>query len=120
MGLVLVIYDHIVTFSAERRYIWPAPPSFRKYAFLVNRYSVPLCLFLSFLPLSGFIGLTFSDTVRLLSALFCRLAERRRIRHVAGSSGSQGCSPYARWHSATHSSRFASPLSGISRRWVDL
>jgi hypothetical protein len=64
-AFVIVLFDHISTFSAERSLIWPAVPSFTKYTFLINRYLVPVALLLSFLPLSGFLGLSFSDNVRL-------------------------------------------------------
>jgi hypothetical protein len=57
---------------------------------------------------------------RLASSFAHRLAEPHRVSHVAGWLGSQGCLLYAPWRSATHSLRFASPLSGISKRWVGL
>jgi hypothetical protein len=55
---------------------------------------------------------------RLASSFAHRLTELYRVSHVAGSLGSQGCLLYAPWRSATHSLRFASPLSGSSKRRV--
>ncbi|KAK7685325.1 hypothetical protein QCA50_011689 [Cerrena zonata] len=43
-GLVVLLYDHILTFSEEIRLVWHAPHSFAKYAFLFNRYLVLSCL----------------------------------------------------------------------------
>jgi hypothetical protein len=65
-GLVILVYDHFVTFRAERRLIWTAPTSLAKFGFLVNRYLVPISVLITFLPLSGFIGLHFSDHVRAM------------------------------------------------------
>ncbi|KAI0027898.1 hypothetical protein K488DRAFT_16604, partial [Vararia minispora EC-137] len=39
-GLVCLLYDHILTLSAEVTLVWRAPRSFPKYAFLANRYLV--------------------------------------------------------------------------------
>jgi hypothetical protein len=81
-----VVYDHVVTLPDEWYYIWSAPPSFHKYAFLVNRYSVPLCLLLAFMPISGFIGLTFSDLVRVPSTSAQRFDQMCLDRHAASFS----------------------------------
>ena len=43
-GLVVLLYDHILTFNEEVRLVWRAPHSFPKYAFLFNRYLVLSCL----------------------------------------------------------------------------
>lgn len=64
IGLSILIFDHCVTFSAERRLIWNAPRSIAKFGFLLNRYLVPLCLVGVFLALSGFYGLDLTDMVR--------------------------------------------------------
>lgn len=40
VGLVVLIYDHLLTFSDEVRLVWAAPRSFAKYAYLLNRYLV--------------------------------------------------------------------------------
>ena len=39
-GLVLLIYDHLLTFSDEVSLVWAARPSLAKKLFLVNRYMV--------------------------------------------------------------------------------
>lgn len=44
MGLVLLLHDHVITFRLERRLIWTAPRSVAKYAFMINRYLVPVAL----------------------------------------------------------------------------
>jgi hypothetical protein len=43
-GLVVVLYDHVLTFGDEVRLIWAAPRSFAKWIFLVNRYLTEVCL----------------------------------------------------------------------------
>jgi len=45
-GTVVLLYDHIMTFPDEYRFVWKAKPSFVKYAFLLNRYVVPAMMFL--------------------------------------------------------------------------
>jgi hypothetical protein len=64
-GLVILVYDHFVTFSSERRLIWTAPSSIAKFGFLINRYVVPVGMFITFIFLSGFIGLDVANQVRL-------------------------------------------------------
>jgi hypothetical protein len=64
LGLVILVHDNFATFTRERRLVWPARASFSKAGFLFNRYAVPFCLLVMFLPLSGFVGLDFTDTVR--------------------------------------------------------
>jgi hypothetical protein len=64
-AFVILIMDIITSHRAERRLIWSAQDSWTKYAFLVNRYLVPVCIGAAFLPLCGFIGLTFSKHVCL-------------------------------------------------------
>lgn len=44
VGLVILLYDHVLTFVDEVRLVWRAPRSFPKYAFLFNRYLVLACL----------------------------------------------------------------------------
>lgn len=61
-GFVFNVHDIIVTFARERELIWKAKWSFTKFAFLYNRYLMPVCLFLSWIALSGFIGLHFNTT----------------------------------------------------------
>ena len=44
VGLIVLLYDHVLTFFDEVRLIWRAPASYPKYAFLFNRYLVLACL----------------------------------------------------------------------------
>ncbi|KAL5523958.1 hypothetical protein ACEPAG_8131 [Sanghuangporus baumii] len=44
IGLVIMLYDHILTFGEEVRLVWQAKPSFAKWLFLANRYLVPMML----------------------------------------------------------------------------
>ncbi|KAI0058028.1 hypothetical protein BV25DRAFT_1830590 [Artomyces pyxidatus] len=44
IGLVCLLYDHLLTLSDEIKFIWMAPRSWAKYVFLTNRYVVALCL----------------------------------------------------------------------------
>ena len=40
VGLAVLLYDHILTFADEIELIWPAPATYAKYMFLLNRYIV--------------------------------------------------------------------------------
>jgi hypothetical protein len=64
VGLVLLLTDYIASIRQERELIWRARPSVTKYIFLLNRYLIPACLVVIYLPLSGFLGLDFSTSVR--------------------------------------------------------
>jgi len=61
VGLVILLYDHILTFPSEIRLIWRAPGSFPKYGFLLNRYLVLGCLFAVAYEMCGFVGDIWSD-----------------------------------------------------------
>jgi hypothetical protein len=63
VAFVIIIADLITSHSEERRLVWTAPRSWAKYAFLANRYLVPVCVAVAFLPLSGFIGLELTNEV---------------------------------------------------------
>jgi hypothetical protein len=63
VALVILITDLITSHSEERRLVWTAPRSWAKYAFLANRYLVPVGVAVAFLPLCGFIGLEFTSQV---------------------------------------------------------
>lgn len=47
MGLALMLYDHLLTFSREVKLVWKAPSSFGRNAFLVNNYLVIACLIIA-------------------------------------------------------------------------
>ena len=40
----MLLYDHLLTLPKEVSLIWKAPASIPKYAFLSNRYMVPIVL----------------------------------------------------------------------------
>ena len=42
---VLLVYDSTLTFADEVELIWPAPATYAKYIFLLNRYTVLGTLF---------------------------------------------------------------------------
>lgn len=70
-GLTLLLYDHIMTLPDEMALIWRSPPSFSKYAFLFNRYLVPIVLTFITVELCGFSGLFFSDRVSFKYYVSC-------------------------------------------------
>ena len=39
VGLIVLFYDHCLTFADEVEYIWTAPATYAKYTFLLNRYA---------------------------------------------------------------------------------
>jgi hypothetical protein len=47
----------------EQNLIWPKPPSFTKYSYLVNRYLVPTCFVTLFMIFSGFLRVPMGDSV---------------------------------------------------------
>lgn len=63
-GLVILLYDHLLTLPDEILLIWRSPPSFSKYAFLSNRYIVPMGLIAVAFEMSGLSGLKFTTDVR--------------------------------------------------------
>ncbi|KAI0633751.1 hypothetical protein C8Q77DRAFT_1057052 [Trametes polyzona] len=40
VGLTVLAYDYCLTFADEVEYIWPAPRTYAKYTYLLNRYTV--------------------------------------------------------------------------------
>ena len=40
VGLMVLLYDHVLTFGDEVQYVWSAPATYAKYIFLLNRYVV--------------------------------------------------------------------------------
>jgi hypothetical protein len=51
-GMIMVLYDHVLTISDERELIWKLPHSFPKYAFLFNRYMTPCVMIVMAIGLS--------------------------------------------------------------------
>lgn len=43
-GLVVLLYDHVLTLDQEIQLYWKAPSSFVKWIFLANRYISEACL----------------------------------------------------------------------------
>lgn len=64
-GLVVLLWDHCLTFERERRYIWPARNNVGKWGFLCCRYVVPIILIVEAHTNSGLNSMKFSDN-------FCR------------------------------------------------
>ncbi|KAI0360916.1 hypothetical protein OH77DRAFT_1418961 [Trametes cingulata] len=61
VGLIVLLYDHCLTFGDEVAYVWPAPATFAKYTFLLNRYTVLGTLLAVAYEMCGFVDTTFSD-----------------------------------------------------------
>ena len=81
---MVLFYDHLLTLSDEIQFIWPAPATYAKYIFLINRYAVlgtllavaygmrSHCLCeddvltgFGLVETCGFVDTTFTDTVRI-------------------------------------------------------
>lgn len=45
-GITILILDHLLTLNRETQLVWPLKAGYLKWAFLVNRYLVPLVLVL--------------------------------------------------------------------------
>ncbi|KAI0373499.1 hypothetical protein BV20DRAFT_740331 [Pilatotrama ljubarskyi] len=61
VGLIVLLYDHCLTLADEVAYIWPAPATFAKYTFLLNRYAVLGTLLAVAYEMCGFVDTPFSD-----------------------------------------------------------
>jgi len=61
-GLVILLYDHLLTFDDEVRLIWKAKTSLPKLLYLFNRYLVPIGMLFRTNDLSGLSQTVFSDT----------------------------------------------------------
>ncbi|KAK0189977.1 hypothetical protein F5146DRAFT_1139491 [Armillaria mellea] len=64
-----MLYDHILTFDEEVRFIWAAPWTLPKTLFLIIRYFVPAFVLIHLCQLTGLS--TFSDTVGTSFGLTC-------------------------------------------------
>ncbi|KAJ7677055.1 hypothetical protein DFH06DRAFT_1429128 [Mycena polygramma] len=62
-GVVVLLYDHLLTFDDEVEYIWKAPASLEKTLFLLLRYIVPLFVTAQTVTRSGLSVITMSDYV---------------------------------------------------------
>ena len=45
--VTILIFDHIITFNRERQPVWSLRAGYLKWAFLINRYTVPLVYILN-------------------------------------------------------------------------
>ncbi|OJA16639.1 hypothetical protein AZE42_04038 [Rhizopogon vesiculosus] len=61
-GLVVLLWDHLLTFNDEVRLIWRAPLSIPKLLFLFNRYAVPISLIALTYATSGLSDDTLPDS----------------------------------------------------------
>jgi len=52
-GLVVLLYDHLLTFDQELQLIWRAKTTLPKLLFLFNRYTVPIAMIIRTNDLSG-------------------------------------------------------------------
>ncbi|TBU39090.1 hypothetical protein BD309DRAFT_970438 [Dichomitus squalens] len=62
VGLMVLLYDHALTFGDEVQYIWSAPATYAKYIFLLNRYTVLGTLLAVAYEMCGFVDSSFTDT----------------------------------------------------------
>ncbi|KAF8499516.1 hypothetical protein JB92DRAFT_2981119 [Gautieria morchelliformis] len=60
-GITILILDHTLTFNRERTLVWSLRGGYLKWAFLINRYIVPLVLILFVHLVSGISDLGLSD-----------------------------------------------------------
>ncbi|KAJ6534839.1 hypothetical protein B0H19DRAFT_1271529 [Mycena capillaripes] len=60
-GLVLLLYDHVLTLDDEVEHIWSAPTTLAKILFLILRYMVPLFLTVQTITRSGLSIIVMSD-----------------------------------------------------------
>lgn len=64
-GLTMLLYDHVITFERERKYLWAMRPLLVRWIVLSNRYIVPLALIIN---AHAFMGInTFG-----LTEIFCK------------------------------------------------
>ncbi|KAI0666578.1 hypothetical protein C8Q78DRAFT_983868 [Trametes maxima] len=71
VGLTVLFFDHCLTFADEVKYIWPAPPTYAKYTFLLNRYTVLGTLLAVAYEMCGFVSNAFTDTVSSCPRRIC-------------------------------------------------
>ncbi|KAI0829942.1 hypothetical protein BC628DRAFT_1478262 [Trametes gibbosa] len=63
VGLTVLLFDHCLTFADEVKYIWPAPATYAKYTFLLNRYTVLGTLIAVAYEMCGVVQDAFTDIV---------------------------------------------------------
>ncbi|KAJ7621124.1 hypothetical protein FB45DRAFT_135045 [Roridomyces roridus] len=62
-GLVILLYDHVLTLPDEARFIWSANWSSGKILFLALRYLVPMIMIIETIQLAGISAIELSDRV---------------------------------------------------------
>ncbi|KZP18678.1 hypothetical protein FIBSPDRAFT_1045984 [Athelia psychrophila] len=73
-GLVVLLFDHLLTFTDEVALVWDSKPSFTKYLFLLNRYLVPSVLIVVAVEMNGYMGgYSFTDTT-ITKLMLCGFA----------------------------------------------
>ncbi|KAH8822647.1 hypothetical protein DL96DRAFT_1819377 [Flagelloscypha sp. PMI_526] len=60
-SITVLLYDHLLTFSDEVRFVWRAEGSAARTLFLFLRYSVPACMVIHNLTISGLVHLSLPD-----------------------------------------------------------
>ncbi|TFK98381.1 hypothetical protein BDV98DRAFT_211393 [Pterulicium gracile] len=72
-GITLLLYDHMLTFGDEVKYIWKSKEwTAPKYMFFIVRYGVPLAVLGHIIQMSGLSNITLSDA---LPGILCCIGE---------------------------------------------
>lgn len=90
-GAVILFYDHLLTIVDEYRYVWKAPNSIAKFAFLLNRYMVAGVILIALHAMSGFDVAPYHDTecqvllglTLCTGTLSCIMADRLMLHRVS-------------------------------------
>jgi len=62
IGIMIILWENLITFDQEYRFVWKGPPSLTKYAFLLNRYVTPIIFIVVVIEMCGsFNGVTFTN-----------------------------------------------------------
>ncbi|KAF8902997.1 hypothetical protein CPB85DRAFT_1564505 [Mucidula mucida] len=83
-GLVLMLYDHSLTFADEVRFIWKAPSSTPKWLFLGMRYSVPVFVIVHLVQMGGMANLSSGLFTHLLKDCVYRMPTQLQDMTLVG------------------------------------
>ncbi|KAH9858603.1 hypothetical protein C2E23DRAFT_880070 [Lenzites betulinus] len=72
VGLTVLLFDHLLTFADEVKYIWPAPATYAKYMFLLNRYTVLGTLIAVAYNMSGVAHDAFTNLGQVYRVYICK------------------------------------------------
>jgi len=62
IGITIILWENLITFDQEYRYVWKGPPSIMRLAFLLNRYITPIIFIVVVIEMCGsFNGVTFTN-----------------------------------------------------------